>query len=129
LLSFKAHHVLSVYLANAEKEYHSRLGGDVVRDIKVFLSKSNASSVYVLLARDWRNLKEVAIKKAFRVDFEEAYPGVKILKITNPHYAAFRSDELALETRSFLAAEQRFTQRKFLPADPGSSRTEYLKSL
>ena len=85
LLSFKADKVLPVYLAESEEQRHFRLGGDVVSDIRVFLSKNEAPSVYILLARDWGKLKENSVREAYGIDCEISYPGVKILKISNSH--------------------------------------------
>jgi hypothetical protein len=87
LLSYKSHHVLSVYLRTAEKKRHSLLGEEVVPDINLFLSKTTTPFVYVMFARDWRNLKENSVREAFRVDLEKSYPGVRILKISNSRKA------------------------------------------
>jgi hypothetical protein len=77
--------VLSAYLRESEKERHSPLVGDVVSEINLFFSKTEAPSVYILLARDWRQLKEYAVKKAYGIDYETSYPGIKLLRISNSH--------------------------------------------
>jgi hypothetical protein len=59
----------------------------VVSDINLAFSKSDALFVYVVLARDWRNLKKISIKDTFPIDFEKTYPGVTILKISNSRKA------------------------------------------
>jgi uncharacterized membrane protein len=87
LLSYKSHHVLSVYLTDSEKPRHSRLSGDVVSDINLAFSKGATPFVYVVLARDWRKLKEMSIRDAFPIDLEKSYPGVRILKISNSRKA------------------------------------------
>lgn len=85
LLTYKADHVISAYLREPEKERHARLRDDVVSDISFFLSKTEAPSVYILLARDWRQLKENAVRNTYGIDYETSYPGIKLLKISNSH--------------------------------------------
>jgi 4-amino-4-deoxy-L-arabinose transferase-like glycosyltransferase len=81
LLSYRSPYVVSAYLREPEKERHSRLRGDVVSDINLFFTKTEALSVYILLARDWRQLKEKEIRVAYRIENEQSFPGVKILRI------------------------------------------------
>jgi hypothetical protein len=81
LLSFRSYPVVSVYLRKSEKERHSSLGGDTTGDISLLFSKTQAPAIYILLARDWRQLKEKAIRSAYRVENEQSYPGVKILRV------------------------------------------------
>jgi hypothetical protein len=52
-----------------------------VSDINLFFTKTEALSVYILLARDWRQLKEKEIRVAYRIENEQSFPGVKILRI------------------------------------------------
>jgi hypothetical protein len=85
LLSYRSQHVLAVYLRESERKRHSLLGEDVVSDINLFFAKTEAPSVYILLARDWRKLKETAVMGVYGVAYEQSYPGVKVLKISNPH--------------------------------------------
>jgi hypothetical protein len=87
LLSVRSHYVLSAYLRESEKERHAPLGGDVVSDVNRTFSKTGAPSIYILLARDWRKLREKAVRQAYGVDYEQSYPGVKILRISNPQMA------------------------------------------
>jgi uncharacterized membrane protein len=87
LLSYHSDHVLAVYLTDSEKERHSRLSEETVFDINFFVSKTRTPFVYVMLARDWRNLKENSIRDAFPVDLEKSFQGVKILKISNSRKA------------------------------------------
>jgi hypothetical protein len=82
LLSFRSYPVVSVYLRKSEKERHSQLGGDTTGDIGLFFSKTQAPAIYILLARDWRQLKEKTIRSAYRIENEQSYPGVKLLKVT-----------------------------------------------
>jgi uncharacterized membrane protein len=82
LFSYQSHHVLSVYLKESERERHFPLSGDVVSDLNHFFSTSQAPSVYLLLARDWKQLKENALKRSYAIDFEKSFPGVKILRIS-----------------------------------------------
>jgi uncharacterized membrane protein len=83
LLSYRADNVVRVYLRGSEKERHSRLTEDVISDINLLLSKTEAPSVYILLGRDWKKLKEKAIRTAYVIDHEQSYPGVILLRITN----------------------------------------------
>jgi uncharacterized membrane protein len=87
LLSYQSYPVVSVYLRVMEKERHSLVTGDVVSKVNLFLSKTEAPSIYILLARDWRNLQENSIRDAFSVDLEKSFQGVKILKISNSRKA------------------------------------------
>jgi 4-amino-4-deoxy-L-arabinose transferase-like glycosyltransferase len=87
LLSYQSYPVVSVYLREAEKERHSLVTGDVVSKVNLFFSKTEAPSIYILLARDWRNLQENSIRDAFSVDLEKSFQGVKILKISNSRKA------------------------------------------
>jgi 4-amino-4-deoxy-L-arabinose transferase-like glycosyltransferase len=80
-------HLVNHYLQGAERERYSVIGGknmnEVVDKINASFSTHNASSVYVLLARDWYRIRESAIRKAFVITYEHSYPGkVKILKIS-----------------------------------------------
>jgi hypothetical protein len=87
LVTYRSHYVASAYLTESESERHSRLGGNVTSDVDLIFSKTEALSVYVLLARDWNKLKENALKQAYRIEEEKTYPGVKILKISNSQKA------------------------------------------
>lgn len=87
LLSYQSYPVVSVYLRNSEKERHSALSRNVVSDINLFLSNTQTPFVYVLLARDWRKIKESAIREVYDIQYERSYPGVKMLKISNPQSA------------------------------------------
>jgi uncharacterized membrane protein len=81
LLSYRSRQVLSAYLRESEKQRHSPIFDDVVSEINLFFSKTEAPSIYILLARDWRQLKEMAIRSAYRIENEQSYPGVKILRV------------------------------------------------
>jgi uncharacterized membrane protein len=81
LLSYQSYPVVYAYLRESENGLHSQLGGDVVSRINFFFSKTESPSIYILLARDWRQIKEKVIRSAYRIDNEQSYPGVKILKI------------------------------------------------
>jgi len=82
LLSYKVDRAVSVYLRDSEEKRHSRIRGDIVSNIRLFLSETKTPHVYVLLARDWRQLKENEIRNAFSVDNKRSYPGVTIIKIS-----------------------------------------------
>jgi uncharacterized membrane protein len=71
------------YLEKPEKDRHVPLGGrrQVVSKINDFFATHGASSAYIILARDWHQLRELAIRNAFSVDHEQSYPGVKIFRI------------------------------------------------
>lgn len=83
LLSYKAYRVVPVYLRGAERDRHSRLRGDVVGDIQRFFSKAKQPSVYVVFARDWKRIKENAVRDVYGVEYERSYPGVRILRVSN----------------------------------------------
>jgi uncharacterized membrane protein len=88
LLSFRSYSaVVQVYLHESEKERQFPLGGDVVSNIKLVFAKTEAPSIYILLTRDWRQLKEREIRSAYGIEYERSYPGVKILKISNSQSA------------------------------------------
>src|SRR5262249_21749436 len=62
---------------------------DVVSSIEQVFSSQSASSVYVLLTRDWHRARETTIRNAFRITQERAYPGVKIFRISRPRKIEF----------------------------------------
>jgi hypothetical protein len=81
LLSFRSYIPVSVYLRESEMKRHSALGGDTAADISLIFSKIKTPTIYILLARDWKQLKEKEIRGAYRVENEKSYPGVKILRV------------------------------------------------
>jgi uncharacterized membrane protein len=83
ILSYQSYPVVFAYLYDSERERHVGLGRDVVSNMKAFFSKSEVPAVYVLLSRDWKGLKENALKRAYPIELEKTFPGVKLLKISN----------------------------------------------
>jgi 4-amino-4-deoxy-L-arabinose transferase-like glycosyltransferase len=81
LLSYQSYPVVSAYLRESENRLHSQLGGDVVSRINFFFSKTESPTIYILLARDWRQLKEKAIRSAYRIENEQSFPGVVLLRV------------------------------------------------
>jgi len=80
------------YLNSAEEKRLFFVGdsdSDVVSSIEKVFSTQSASSVYVLLTRDWSQAKETAIRNAFGITQERAYPGVKIFRISSPRKIEF----------------------------------------
>jgi hypothetical protein len=57
---------------------------NVVSAIDEILSSQNTSSAYVVLARDWGNAKETAIRKGFTIGLERSFPNAKIFQIFRP---------------------------------------------
>ena len=74
------------YLHAAEKMSHFPIleMTQPVSTITHFFSTHDTALAYVLLERDWYQLRENAIRHAFTVDQEQAYPGVKIFRIARP---------------------------------------------
>jgi hypothetical protein len=92
LLSYRAQNVLSVYLSEPERQQHLPLGPDVISEIARFFLKTEAPSIYILLARDWGGVKEHAIREAYVINREQSFPGVQLLKISAPRNARSDSD-------------------------------------
>jgi hypothetical protein len=84
LLSVRSQYVLAAYLTQSERERHSVLGADAKSDLELAFAKFDTPAVYVLLARDWGQLREKDVRTAFVVDQERSFPGVKILKVSQP---------------------------------------------
>jgi hypothetical protein len=72
------------YLQESERPHHIPLGGskDIVKRIRDFFSTHPSSSAYIILARDWHQVRERAIRQAFPISQEQTLPGVKVLRIT-----------------------------------------------
>lgn len=70
------------YLSPAERKAHTPLGGgETVDKVRNFFDTHEARHVYILFARDWRQRRETAVREAFAVLSEQAFVGVKLLKI------------------------------------------------
>jgi uncharacterized membrane protein len=73
------------YLEEHERDQHISGGQtQVVAKTRQFFVTHDVSSAYVLLARDWHATREKALRNAFSVADEQAYPGVKLLRILRP---------------------------------------------
>ena len=73
------------YLMDEERHQYVALGGnDAVNRLQAFFSTKNVPSAYIVLARDWRQRREKAIRNAFAVDRERAYPGTTVLRVRHP---------------------------------------------
>jgi uncharacterized membrane protein len=94
LLSFSSYPVVIAYLDNGERGRHAPLGREIVADIRRSFSTTEAQSAYVLLARDWGMLREKAVRSTYVVIDERSFPGVKILKVSNPLHATDASGAL-----------------------------------
>jgi 4-amino-4-deoxy-L-arabinose transferase-like glycosyltransferase len=72
------------YLAASERSQHTPLGGSrqVVERLNDFFSTSAASSATIILVRDWHQVRERAIRRAFPVRQEQTVSGGKVLHIT-----------------------------------------------
>jgi hypothetical protein len=72
------------YLAVSERPQHTPLGGNrqVVERLHAFFSTSTAASASIIVVRDWRQVRERAIRQAFPISQEQTLPGVKVLRIT-----------------------------------------------
>jgi uncharacterized membrane protein len=77
------HDAINRYLTAPERTQHVPLGGSkkVVERIHHVFSTHAAPSAYVVLARDWQQAREQAIRQAFPLRQEYTFPGVKVLHI------------------------------------------------
>jgi hypothetical protein len=73
------------YLTAAERPLHTPLGGNqpVVERLHTFFSPSPVAAASVIVVRDWHQRRERAIRQAFPLRHELAFPGVKVLRITS----------------------------------------------
>lgn len=73
------------YLEEHERDQHISGGQtQVVAKTREFFVTHDVSSAYVLLARDWHQARENALRSAFSVANEHVYPGAKLLRILKP---------------------------------------------
>ena len=73
---------INKYVAELERGQHIAMGlTNTVSKTHEFFATYSVPSVYILLARDWHQAKERAIRSGFTVIDERAYPGVKLLRI------------------------------------------------
>ena len=76
---------INKYLPEPKRDQHISIGmQNTVPQTLGFLAKRNVSSASILLARDWHQVREKSIRNAFTVVDEQAYPGVKLLRIDSP---------------------------------------------
>jgi uncharacterized membrane protein len=77
---------INKYLPEPKRDQHISIGmQNTVPQTLGFLAKRNVSSASILLARDWHQVREKSIRNAFTVVDEQAYPGVKLLRIDLPN--------------------------------------------
>ncbi|MDH3599342.1 MAG: glycosyltransferase family 39 protein [Candidatus Tectomicrobia bacterium] len=75
--------VLNRYLNPEEqKRYVWVAGNHTAERAQAVFENQNVQSVYILIARDWQKRRENAIREAFEVVEDYAYPGVSLMKIT-----------------------------------------------
>jgi len=75
--------VLNRYLDPDEQKRYIWIGGNHTAErTQAEFESQNVQSVYILIARDWQKRREHAIREAFEVSEEYAYPGVRLMKIT-----------------------------------------------
>jgi uncharacterized membrane protein len=80
-------YAINRYLEESERELHFPLGvgrKHIVENINAFFSTHDASSIYIVLVRDWHQKREKAIRNAFAINHEHSYPGVKIFRVFRP---------------------------------------------
>jgi 4-amino-4-deoxy-L-arabinose transferase-like glycosyltransferase len=82
LLAVGSSYAARRYLSSEEAKGVFFVGKDVVSSIEQILSTQNASSAYVVLARDWNRTRETAIQNAFATTLERSFPGVKVFRIS-----------------------------------------------
>jgi len=82
LISFRGKHTTNRYLDKSDRRRHFPIGSkSVVSAINRIMSEHSISSAYVLLSRDWNQRREKAIRNAFTIESEKAFPGVKVFRI------------------------------------------------
>jgi uncharacterized membrane protein len=73
------------YVAPLEAKLLFPVGGnDIVSSIEQVFVSQDTSSAYVVLARDWDNAGETAIRNAFGGTLERSFPGVQVFRISSP---------------------------------------------
>jgi hypothetical protein len=72
------------YLTVAERPQHTSLGDNrqIVQQLHTFFSTSSAASATIIVARDWHQMRARAIRQAFPISHEQAWPGATVLRIT-----------------------------------------------
>ena len=74
--------VVDRYLSPDERKRHTWLaGGKTVERVRQFFETHGVRHVYLLLARDWKQRRETAVRKVFDVQTEQVYSGVSLLKV------------------------------------------------
>ena len=75
--------VINRYLAPEEQERHTWIAGNYTAErAQAAFERQNIQSVYILIARDWYKRRENAIREAFQIVDDYAYPSVRLMKIT-----------------------------------------------
>jgi hypothetical protein len=70
------------YLPEAERGRHMAIRtNSIVSETHDFFATHGVSSAYILLVRDWHQAREKVIRSAFTIVDEQAFPGVKLLRI------------------------------------------------
>jgi hypothetical protein len=70
------------YLDATEEKRMVPIGNrNIVEDINSVFATHNTTSAYIMLVRDWHDMRERTIRNAFTVDNIRSYPGVQILRI------------------------------------------------
>ena len=75
--------------ASEEKRVFLVGGKDIVSSIEQVLLAENASSAYVVVARDWDKTRETAIRNTLGGTVERSFPGVKVFRISRPRTLEF----------------------------------------
>jgi len=82
LTTSRSKYTTYAYLEPAEGKRHFNIRrDDPVSSINAVFSAQATSAAYVLLARDWNQAPEKAIREAFAVTQEKTFPGVKMLRV------------------------------------------------